>query len=567
MKQKSLLKTMLLLFALIAGSSSVWAASAKVTFDFSSNDAWDFPTSTSTTDASYSDGTNSIAIHAADGYYWTSSVFLLIGKSGSTITLPTFSFNVSKIAVTFSGSTSEKVTVNFFVGDDAVSTQVKATKGTTADFEIAAAKQAAGNVYVLKVTNANNVQIKKIEVYEAADIAAPTITPNGSDDISATHSCEVTLACDGVDAIYYTTDGSDPKTSATKTIYSAPFTVSGFKTVVKAVAKKGEDFSAVTTATFKDPTIQPLNFTLELNNAFFGTSYTGSNAKGTGPHSNTAYGVTVTFTSGGSTKDFYISDSEIRAYSGNTLKLDAPDGYAFTQMTFASAWNSSTTIEGGGSLNSGRTVWSNPRGSSSVTFAPGGKTTVTTIACVLTETIPVTIASSGYSTLATSCGLDFANATPAGLEAYVASAITASGVTLSSITAAPKNTGVILKGEAGTEYTIPVKTDAAAIAGTNYLKAAVAAYNCAANEVYILKGGKFCKVTAASTVPAGKAYLLAEDVPVAAPELEFNFGGTTAIDAIQKQTKNGEFYNLAGLRVANPSKGLYIVNGKKVVIK
>jgi hypothetical protein len=185
------------------------------------------------------------------------------------------------------------------------------------------------------------------------------------------------------------------------------------------------------------------------------------------------------------------------------------------------------------------------------------------------STVAVTIASSGYSSLASAYGLDFANATPAGLEAYVASAITAGGVTLNAVTEAPASTGVILKGTPGETYNIPVKADAAAV-GTNYLHAAVAAYNCAANEVYILKDGKFCKVTAASTVPAGKAYLLASDVPASAPELEFNFGGTTGIKSVdsgQLTVDSSEVYNLAGQRVAQPTKGLYIVNGRKVVIK
>ena len=34
-----------------------------------------------------------------------------------------------------------------------------------------------------------------------------------------------------------------------------------------------------------------------------------------------------------------------------------------------------------------------------------------------------------------------------------------------------------------------------------------------------------------------------------------------------RQILSGDFYNLAGQRVAQPAKGLYIVNGKKVVIK
>ena len=32
-------------------------------------------------------------------------------------------------------------------------------------------------------------------------------------------------------------------------------------------------------------------------------------------------------------------------------------------------------------------------------------------------------------------------------------------------------------------------------------------------------------------------------------------------------TQDGEYYTLQGVRVANPTKGVYILNGKKVIIK
>ena len=179
-----------------------------------------------------------------------------------------------------------------------------------------------------------------------------------------------------------------------------------------------------------------------------------------------------------------------------------------------------------------------------------------------------TIASSGYSSLASAYGLDFSNAT--GLTAaYVVTNITNSAVMLTNVDELPANSGVILKGTGGASYSIPVKADAT-YEGTNKLHAAVTAYDCAANEVYILQSGQFHLVTAASTVPAGKAYLLASDLPTpaAARSLVFAFDNeTTGINGMCSDLQNGDFYNLQGQRVDVPKKGLYIVNGKKVVIK
>ena len=43
---------------------------------------------------------------------------------------------------------------------------------------------------------------------------------------------------------------------------------------------------------------------------------------------------------------------------------------------------------------------------------------------------------------------------------------------------------------------------------------------------------------------------------------------STGISAIQKKMPiDGITYNLQGVRVNNPTKGIYIQNGKKVVIK
>jgi len=72
-------------------------------------------------------------------------------------------------------------------------------------------------------------------------------------------------------------------------------------------------------------------------------------------------------------------------------------------------------------------------------------------------------------------------------------------------------------------------------------------------------------------VLANKAYLDASLLDGLAPSFIFEFeGGTTGINTVEQPKGNflnGEFYNLNGQRVAQPTKGLYIVGGKKVIVK
>ena len=48
----------------------------------------------------------------------------------------------------------------------------------------------------------------------------------------------------------------------------------------------------------------------------------------------------------------------------------------------------------------------------------------------------------------------------------------------------------------------------------------------------------------------------------------FDFGGTTGVSELKTQNGNVKtMYDLQGRKVENPSKGIYIINGKKVYIK
>ncbi len=74
------------------------------------------------------------------------------------------------------------------------------------------------------------------------------------------------------------------------------------------------------------------------------------------------------------------------------------------------------------------------------------------------------------------------------------------------------------------------------------------------------------------TLKGFRAYLPASEVAAASRGFAIKWNddevtGIRSIDNGKQSVKNGAFYDLSGRRVENPQHGLYIVNGKKVVIK
>lgn len=89
---------------------------------------------------------------------------------------------------------------------------------------------------------------------------------------------------------------------------------------------------------------------------------------------------------------------------------------------------------------------------------------------------------------------------------------------------------------------------------------------------YVLSGGSsFVWVKDAGTLSAGKCWI--ELIPTSAAHARrlsiVHEGTTTGINAVKTaaDTKDAAVYDLQGRRVMQPTKGLFIVNGKKVVIK
>jgi hypothetical protein len=170
-----------------------------------------------------------------------------------------------------------------------------------------------------------------------------------------------------------------------------------------------------------------------------------------------------------------------------------------------------------------------------------------------------------YTTLTSAYALDFTGL--AGLEAYIATSVSAGSVQLTQVNKVPANTGLVLKATTpGSAVNVPVfdGTGADDVSANKMAGSATATTAVAADAGYILKDGVF-QPSSGGDLPAGKAYL---NIAVSAPTLTLDFGGTTGIKSVDNgQVTVDSYYNLAGQRVAQPTKGLYIVNGKKVILK
>lgn len=166
----------------------------------------------------------------------------------------------------------------------------------------------------------------------------------------------------------------------------------------------------------------------------------------------------------------------------------------------------------------------------------------------------------------------FATIIPAGVKAYYVSAKgTEATMTAIEAQAIPANQGVILTSESGNAATmVPAAGEAAAtITGNQLGHSAGADKSLTAGEGYILGNGTTegtafypCK---AGSLPINKAYLLGNGESAIA----MNFGNAvTGINTIAAPASaKAPIFDLSGRRVVKATKGLYIQNGKKFIVK
>ena len=186
----------------------------------------------------------------------------------------------------------------------------------------------------------------------------------------------------------------------------------------------------------------------------------------------------------------------------------------------------------------------------------------------LYKLITVTISSVGYKAYNTTADTDFSGT---GVTAYVVTGYTTESVTLEEVTAVPEGTPLVLKADGG-DYTLYAAEETPAAPAKNLLQISNGKVG-DGSTIYALAnvdGPGFYVVKEGLTIPTN--YIKIENSASNAPALSFDFGeGTTGIRSIEngQLTIDNVYYDLSGRKLnAMPTqKGVYIVNGKKVVIK
>lgn len=132
----------------------------------------------------------------------------------------------------------------------------------------------------------------------------------------------------------------------------------------------------------------------------------------------------------------------------------------------------------------------------------------------------------------------------------------------------PASEGVILK-SSSSSITLTPATTTATLSG-NELTGTDAALVNPGNAYCLSKGTSgigFYKFTADGTIPANRAYLVISGA-TARGFIGFGDDDATAIDAVKAINDDAPLYELSGRRVTGqPQKGIYVKNGKKMIIK
>ena len=570
MRNSTFIKSFLLLCALIVGAGTSWAETKTSTLSFTaacggSGTADDGVVWTVTSDADESNFDTDRGIHYGTGK-----------KSVSYIELTTEGFTtgaITKVVVNASGNNSPSLSVT--IGGSAFGTT--ATGVTTSNKEytfngyaeagkivvrLAKTQQANGALYIKSVavtydegpTKANN----DLAWSAASKDVVYSETPYNLPTLSNPHNLAVTY------------DSSNKAVATIDTEGNVTIKNTTGSTTISATTE-GDD-------TYKAGTVSyELNVTKKvvIEDGVFNFDLGSDYGSGVTQSTNITEGETSTWTSGNivmtaANRYAWYDDGTLRiyratsSYEAGKITITCPAGniiskIEFTGVTGTGALSNVKSNKGDYNVSGETATWTGA--APDVTFTASNSTYIKTITVTYGNKVPATVTSAGWATWVAPIDVTV----PSGVEAY-AVALNGNKTSLTALTAIPTGTPVLLKNEGTFQFPLATTTPAAV---TTALK--VSDGTGAANAYVLAKpDGKsvgFYKWTEAQALPAGKVYLVYSGT--SAPDFIGLNGDATGIeDAVKsEEISDKSYYNLNGQRVAQPTKGLYIVNGKKIVIK
>lgn len=506
-------------------------------------------------------------------------------------------------AVAASAFSSKKATFSQTVGETTSSIEAYDTNGSSLSVT-------KGNSYNIEGILGYSSTTKRFNILSAADIedastssvTAPTFNPAGG---TYTEAQTVTITADDGATICYTTDGTDPTTSPTSEWYEAAITISE-TTTLKAVAMDNDgNMSAVTSATYTIATItgdgtQENPYTVADVNTLKTLGTTVSDkiwVKGY---------IAGVFTSGSSTKFTIGSD-------GTTVTNLALTDEAVPDDATASTYSRSDFVAIKlGSTGKLRTI-ANLKDNSSLantqvcvygsfnsSYISGAGIELDEAADKISGISSISIAAEGYGTYYATCAYEMPQGYTGG-KITTASADGTLTIDYSKYTAGtvvPAGTSLLIKadetkdhesGDLGnktkvsivnTNSTTAADTDDNLLHGADAVTSgttAVDATNGGTVRYYILShsadqtdfGFYWAAMDgAAITYQSPYAFLAIETTSDNAVKGFSLSDSATGINAVSTdENAPATIYDLQGRRVNAATRGLYIVNGKKVLVK
>lgn len=572
MKKLHLLKTILLLCALIVGSLTSWADDVTVTWNISgvatsaNNQKVNTALTTSSITPSGASGTWT-AVSNGSSSYAGSSTGAQLGASSSrefngTVTLSSTSIPstaiIKSVSVTITSNGSS--TLSTRVGGNSLGTS-KSVTNTTATYTMEGTQ--TGNDVVLTFSDTQSskyIKITKITVtYSETSVGVtgvslpstanafigkkitltPTFTPADATNKNVTWESkntsiatvsdagEVTGVAEGTVDIEVTT--ADGGYKATCEVTVGPYYIN----VTSPISIT--EWASLSYGDAADYEVEGIIFTATQCMKNSGFQFRASSGELASPliKSQNGYTVIVTTNSTGTgTLSLQIgSETPVAITSGSSSSYTATTSSTSTSFTLENTTGKACNI-------------------ATLTIVPNS----------------AEVQSYGWATYIAPAAVEF----DANTAYVVTDASVSEGLTIEAVTRVPKDTPVLLKGEGTKNITVIAS---AAAPATNLLSVSDGSALGSGKYAYVLAkngdGACFKQWTGEMDVLNGRVILVLDEAIAAAREL-FDLGNeTTGIAEVRgmKENVRGEYFNLAGQRVARPTKGLYIVNGKKVIIK